>query len=439
MKKLLFFWNELKASFWFIPVLLILLGILLAVGLVYLDSLISIDQNGILRFFFVQNLDSARSILTTISSAMIGVAGTVFSVTLVVLTLAASQFGPRLIKNFMDIRLNQVVLGAYIATFLFCLLVLSSIKDQEDYVFIPSISILFAVFATIANIVLLIFFIHKIAISIQADKVVSDISVFISKQVQTLFPEKMGDDPEEEPEFDLDQTINQYSKSFSLKSPKSGYLQYVDSAALMESAEEKNIMMNLYYRPGSYLVIGMELAKIYSQKELEKDDLEQLIDHFVIGKTKTAQQDLEHSIHQMVEIAVRALSPGINDPYTAISCIDNLSTTMSYLTQSRLPSKYRYDSNQTLRIIADNLGFEGMMDAAFNQIRQFAGAIPAVLIRMMEAFITINEFAKKKTHQEAIIKHAEMVLRVGRETIKEKHDLKDLEERAEKILSLTKK
>lgn len=438
MKKLLFFWNELKASFWFIPVVLILLAIIMAVGLVYLDSLVSIDQNGVLRYFFVQNLDSARNILTTISSAMIGVAGTVFSVTLVVLTLAASQFGPRLIKNFMDIRLNQVVLGAYISTFLFCLLVLSSIKDQEDYLFLPSISILVAVFAAVANIILIVFFIHNIAISIQADKVVSDISDFIAKQVETLFPEKMGDDPEEDPELDLDQTIRQYPKTFSLPSPNSGYLQYLDSESLMKTMEEKNLMMILNYRPGSYLVSGIELAKIYGHQEIDPNEIDHVLDCFIIGKTKTAQQDLEHSIHQMVEIAVRALSPGVNDPYTAISCIDNLSSTMCYLTQARLPSKYRYDTNQTLRIISDHLEFKGMMNAAFNQIRQFAGGSPAVLIRLIEAFINIDEIAKKKSHKKEILKHAEMVLRLGRDTIKEKHDLDDLENQAKELVNLAK-
>ncbi|MCF8399055.1 MAG: DUF2254 domain-containing protein, partial [Bacteroidales bacterium] len=121
MKKLLFFWNKLQATFWFVPVLIILFSILLAIGFVYLDQNIAFSQGGLERFFFVHSVDSARSILSTISGAMIGVAGTVFSVTLVALTLASSQLGPRLIKNFMYVRLNQIVLGSYVSTYLYCL------------------------------------------------------------------------------------------------------------------------------------------------------------------------------------------------------------------------------------------------------------------------------------------------------------------------------
>lgn len=127
MKKLVFFWRELLAGFWFVPVLIIAFAVVLSVGPVTLDSHVTLPEEDWLRFFPVNSSDSARSILTTISGAMIGVAGTVFSVTLVALTLASSRFGPRLIKNFMYVRINQVVLGSYISTYLYCLPVLNSI------------------------------------------------------------------------------------------------------------------------------------------------------------------------------------------------------------------------------------------------------------------------------------------------------------------------
>lgn len=150
MKKLLFFWNELKATFWFVPILIIIFSIFLSVGLVYLDSLITFTPKGLGRFFIVNSADSARSILSTISGAMIGVAGTVFSVTLVALTMASSQLGPRMIKNFMYVRLNQIVLGSYISTYLYCLIVLNAIQENNDFTFFPSLSILLAIIAAIA-------------------------------------------------------------------------------------------------------------------------------------------------------------------------------------------------------------------------------------------------------------------------------------------------
>jgi uncharacterized membrane protein len=435
MKKLSFFWKEILATFWFVPVLIILFAIFLAMSLISLDGHVAISQDGWTRFFLVNNFDSARSILSTISGAMIGVAGTVFSVTLVVLTLASSQFGPRLIKNFMYVRINQVVLGSYISTFLYCLLILNAIKDTGEYSFIPSISIFVAILATVLNIILLIVFIHKIAISIQADNVISDISTSISKQVKTIFPEEMGGESKNEQKIDIAKATDRLPKIISLNSPRDGYLQYLDTDSLMEIVVEQNLILELYHRPGSFVVEGSELGLVYSKVDWDEGALKDLLDQFVIGKTKTAQQDLEYSIHQMVEIAARALSPGVNDPYTAISCIDNLTATMCYLAKAKFPSKYRFDKDDNLRVVSDVLEFEGVLDAAFNQIRQFSGGSTAVIIRLMEALITILSFTKKEKNRKAVIKHAEMVLTVGKETIKEKNDIHDLTERSKKILN----
>lgn len=433
MKKPILIWKELLASFWFVPVLIIGFSIVLSIGLVALDSYINIPRDGWLRFFLVSSSDSGRSILATISSAMIGVAGTVFSVTLVALTLASSQFGPRLIKNFMYVRLNQVVLGSYISTYLYCLLVLNAIKDNDNYNFIPSIAILVAILATVVNIILLIIFIHQIAVSIQADKIISDISDLIAKQLETLFPGRMGDESTAEPIFDEDVAISAYSVKTAIKSSQAGYLQYVDSEILMEIVTKNSALIKLHHRPGSFLVEGEEIALLYSKKELEYKILKNILDQFILGKTKTSQQDLEYSIHQMVEIAARALSPGVNDPYTAIACINNLTATLCYLTHAKFPSKYRVDKDAELRIIADVLDFEGVLDAAFNQIRQFSGGSTAVIIRLMEALNTILNMVRMESHKKAVIKHAEMVFRKGKESITEDNDLQDLIERSDKI------
>ena len=435
MKKLLFFWKELGATFWLLPVVIICFSILLSISLVYLDSLINIPKEGWVRFFLVSSSDSARSILSTISSAMMGVAGTVFSITLVALTLASAQFGPRLIKNFMYVRLNQVVLGLYISTYLYSLLVLNSITDSDGYTFIPSISILVAIVAAIINIILLIIFIHQIAISIQADKVVSDISEFIFKQVEPLFPEKMGEEIEDEENIEASVALSAYKKQDSIKSPKNGYLQYVDSDTLIDIITRNDALLELSCRPGDHLVEGMEIGLLFSNGNWEKNEFEKIFNQFVIGKTKTSQQDLEFSIHQMVEIAVRALASGVIDPYTVIACIDNLTAIMCYLAQAKFPSKYRFDEEGNLRVISDTLEFEGVLDAAFNQIRQFSSGSPAVIIRLMEALTTIHAFTRQEGHKKAVVKHAEMVLSCGKKNIEEKNDIDDLTERAVKILN----
>lgn len=422
------------ATFWFLPVLIIVFSILLSGGLISLDSSVVISQEGWIRFFLVNSSDSARSILSTISGAMMTVAGTVFSITLVALTLASSQFGPRLIKKFMYVRLNQAVLGSYISTYLYCLLVLNAVSDNDNYTFIPSISILVAIFAAIANIILLIIFIHQIAMSIQADHIISDISNFISRQVETLFPEKMGNENEKDEIIDITTAISRYKKHFSIRSPRSGYLQYIDSEVLVEIITKNEALLELHFRPGGFLVKGVDIGMLYSDKTPDEDELAKILDQFVIGNTQTSQQDIEFSINQMVQIACRALSPGVNDPYTAIACIDNLTATISYLSQAKFPSKYRFDENGNLRVIADISDFEGVLDAAFNQIRQFSEGSTAVIIRLMESLSIIYGLTNNDMYKKAVIKHADMVLAVGLRTIKEKNDIHDLTVRSKKIL-----
>lgn len=434
MKKIIFKLSELRATFWFLPVIIIIASILLSIGLMYIDDIVSFPKDGLSRFFLVNSLDSARIILSTISGAMIGVAGTVFSVTLVALTLASSQFGPRLIKNFMYVQLNQVVLGSYVSTYLYCLLVLNTLRDNNGYTFIPSISILVAILATIVNIILLIVFIHQIATSIQADNVISDILDVMSKKSEAMFPQKMGLEKEGRIAADRSTAISTFKNKTSIKSPKSGYFQYIDSETFIELITEKEAFVELYCRPGAYLVKGMEIGLLYSNDQWEEGTFETFFNQFVIGKIRTSQQDLEFSINQMVEIASRSLSPGINDPFTAIACIDNLTAMMAKLAQIKFPSRYRYDEQGELRVIVNTLDFEGALNAAFNQIRQFSEGCPAVIIRLMEALNTIYDFAKEYGHKEVVIKHMEMVLRVGVQTIKEENDIQDLKDRAKKIL-----
>jgi uncharacterized membrane protein len=373
-------------------------------------------------------------VLSVISGAMIGVAGTVFSITLVALTLASSQFGPRLLRNFMHERINQVVLGTYISTFLYCLMVLNVIKDNDEIEFIPFFSVFLAILAAVANIILLIIFIHHISVSIQADKVISDISVALSKNLKHMLPEETGGENTQRKAPDLISLKKSYKYQQTIPAYKSGYLQYVDSETIMNTAKEKKLLTILQHRPGDYLVEGLNFIEIYAEEKLTEEDLQKLQETFMIGRVRTPQQDVEFSIYQMVEVAARALSPGVNDPFTAITCIDNLTAIVCQLTKAKFPSQYLYDEDGRLRVVSDALTFEGMLNAAFNQIRQFAKGSPSVVIRLMEALVAVNKLAKTPKQKEAIQKHAKMILRMAKNSFEEKNDLDDLKERSEIIV-----
>ncbi len=434
MKKFKYYWNELKMTFWFIPVLILIISILMSIGFVYLDGIVTIPREGLARIFFVNSPDSARSILTTISGAMIGAAGTVFSITLVALTLASSQFGPRLVKNFMYVRLNQIVLGSYISTYLYCLLVLNAIRESNGYVFIPSISIFIAILAALINIILLIVFIHQIAVSIQPDKVIDDISKVIYDQVKSIFPEEKDEEVEKIQKHIIPSIKSKYQHITPIVCPKSGYLQYIDNETLLDLVSKYDGMLDLHYRLGNYAVQGLELGLLYTHDLLDKEKIDNIRDQFLIKTSKTARQDIEYSIYQMVEIAVRALSPGVNDPFTAFIIIDNLTAVLCYLAKKKFPLKYMADKEKNLRLITNSLEFEIVLDAAFNQIRQYSVGSASVIIKLMEALITINKFVKNENHKDAVLKHTKMVLNVGKASIKEVRDLDNLFSSSKQII-----
>jgi uncharacterized membrane protein len=432
MQKILYWWDKLLASFWFIPILIILFVIGAAIGLIYLDHLTSYTPEGMLKYLFPGSVESARSVLTIIAGAMIGVAGTVFSITLVALTLATSQFGSRLLRNFMYDKLNQVVLGVYVSSFVYCLLVLNAIKETGDLTFVPAISVFAAMAAAIACIILLIIFIHHISISIQSDKVISEIATSMSKHVEKLFPASIGHE-ELHPPVDMEKEKAACRHHHDVLCTKDGYLQSVDSETLLDLASKNDWIIELHFRPGDYLVKGTRICNICSKEPCGEEAGKKVFKAFIIGKVRTPLQDAEFSIHQMVEVASRALSPGVNDPYTATACIDNLGSVMCYLARAHFPSPYRFDEEDRLRVIANNLTFSGMMDAAFNQIRQYGEGNPAVLIRLMETLVTINGFIRSDEKKQEVTRHAKMVLHAARRGFTEPNDLKDLEARFKKL------
>ncbi|MBN2730155.1 MAG: DUF2254 domain-containing protein, partial [Bacteroidales bacterium] len=261
-----YLFEKLNASFWFVPILMLLITIGSAIGLIYLDSRIQIAHNGALRYLLPASVDSARSILTIIAGAMMGVAGTVFSITLVVLTLASSQLGSRLVRNFMYDKLNQIVLGSYVSSFVYCLIILSSLKEIESFQFIPSISVLVAIASAIAGIILLIIFIHHVSMSIQSDKVISDISEAMSKSIQKLFPKEIGH-AEERQAPDIDALHQKYALKKEVGCNRSGYLQSFDGQGLMNIAQDIDGIIILHHRPGDFLVQDMVLCEVLCNKE----------------------------------------------------------------------------------------------------------------------------------------------------------------------------
>jgi uncharacterized membrane protein len=374
--------------------------------------------------------DGARSLLGSVAGSMISVAATAFSITIVALQLAASNFGPRLLRNFMQDTGNQIVLGTFIGTFIYCLFVLRTIHGEGDGYeqYVPQLSVTVGTFLAIISISVLIYFIHHASTIIQASHVIENVSEDLHSAIKRLFPERIGHGEPEHRQGIEEIPMSFEKEALPIRANSTGYLQAIDDEELMEIACKHNLLIRLKIRPGKFLIQGSDLALVFPGKKVNKKLTKQINDAFILGKERTEQQDIEFPIDQLVEIALRAISPGINDPFTAIRCIDRISAGLCHLVQRDFPSPYRYDKNKKLRFIAEGVNFKGLVDRAFNQIRQYGKSDAGVIIRLLEAIATIATYTNNSKYQASLRHHADMILQDSREGLSQEQDRKDVEE-----------
>lgn len=433
--RLLNLWEAVQTSFWFIPGLMALSSIGLSIVTVAADRRVEfvsswmIDVPWVLDFLYTGGPEGTRTILSTIAGSMITVAGVAFSVTIVALTLTSSQFGPRLLRNFMKDRGNQAVLGTFIATFIYCLLILRSVDTSGRQIFVPYISVSFGVLLALASVGVLIYFIHHISTSIHADHVTETVYRELMETIQALFPEEYGHGgTEKRREGEDDRPVHPVAAS------RGGYLQAVDREGLLALAGEKDILISVPHRPGEYIVSGGTLVEVLGTVRPDESLAERIADHLIVGPQRTPEQDAEFAIHQLVEVAVRSLSPGINDPFTAISCIDRLGSALCYLAGRAFPSPYLLDGGGTPRVIVKPATYAGVLNAAFDQIRQHGRSSAAVTIRLLETLTVVAGHARDPEQRQAVLRQAAMVERAGRESLPEENDRQDVHERYRVLL-----
>ena len=376
----------------------------------------------------------ARTLLSTIASSMINIAGVTFSLVVVALQLASSQFGPRLLRNFMRDTGNQLVLGTFLATFIYCLIVLRTIREDKDNVFVPNISITVAVVLAFASLGVLIYFIHHMAEAIQADNLIAKVNRELDDAIERLFPMKLGQEPPKQRRWLEEIPADFDREACPIMAARSGYIQGIDNNKLMKIATKNNLLLRLKSRPGKFVVKGSEIIRAWPRQRVNEQLARQLDNSFLWGVQRTEQQDVEYPLNRLVEIAVRALSPAVNDPFTAIRCIDRLGEALCHLAAKDIPSPYRYDEENKLRVIADPVTFAGMTDAAFNQIRQYGQSSAAVTIRLLETLAVVAAHTHNQKDCAALLHHANMIRRGSDAGLPEEQDRKDVEARYQAVV-----
>lgn len=389
--------NDLRESYWFVPTLMAVAALLLALAMVYLDSHAGSTWMDGLPWLYAARPDGARSLLSSIGGSMIGVAGTTFSVTIAAVVYASGQYGPRLLSNFMSDRGNQVTLGTFIATFVYSLVVLRTIRSAGESgagapAFVPQLALLVALILVLCSIAVLIFFIHHVPMRIHINNVIERIGDRLIAEIDTRFPVFVGqplteaaDDPRIPRAFREDATPADVERRAPVRSKDIGYIQLIDESTLLDAARDHDLVIRLQYQSGDFAHKGSVLLEAWPAEECDEDASKALREAFAVGARRTALQDLRFLIDELVEIAARALSPGVNDPFTANSCFDWLGAAMADLARRDLPSRLRADNEGTLRVIAHPMTFGGFIDRAFGALAQYASADMIAGKRFLEA------------------------------------------------------
>ena len=381
MNELKQFWRGLRTSFWFVPSLIIAASVLLAVALIEAESIGSGQWQARWPRLFGASASGARGMLSTIAGSMMTVVGVTFSMTLVTLALASSQYTSRILRNFMRDRVTQVVLGIFAGIFTYCLIVLRTIRSGDEGGFVPSLAVFVGVVLAIGGIGALIFFIHHVASSIQASSLIASVADETMMAVDRLFPGKLGQEPVNDDE-NQERLLLPERNWQAVPAKRNGYIQSVDNAALLRLAREHKTIVRMERGIGHFVVRDTPLAWLALEGPPEKEVIAALQEAYSIGRHRTLEQDSAFGIRQIVDMALRALSPSTNDTTTTVMCVDYLSTILARLVSRDIPTSHRYEEGE-LRVITIGPSFASLVAESFDQIRDNAKGNVAVMLRML--------------------------------------------------------
>lgn len=425
------FWGNLRTSFWFVPFLIVAFSIALAFALLAADSFVG--DRWLTRRPRLLGADavSARAILSAIAGSMMTVVGVTFSMTLVTLALASSQYSSRILRNFIRDRVTQVVLGIFAGIFTYCLIVLRTIRVGEEFGFVASLAVSFSIVLAIGGIGVLIYFIHHIASSIQASSIIAVVADETMDAVDRIFPGALGqaaaDDGAEQVSRAVAQRVWQTVPGIG-----NGYIQSVDGDALMRLACRHKTIVQMEHGIGTFLVQGTPLVSVALGSPPDDDLVASLQDAYTISRHRTLEQDCAFGFRQIVDMAMRALSPGINDTSTAVMCVDYLTAILSRLAVRDAPSPHRFVDGE-LRLIGVAQTFASLVSESFDQIRSSAAGNVPVMLRLLAAVHTIGSLTSDPLRRQVLRDQVAWIGELAGRTVASQHDREQLEQRLAQV------
>jgi len=421
----------LRTNLWLVPAVEVLGAIVLFAATYALDRA---AYEGVFRvpgWAISGSPDVARTVLTAIAAAVITVVGVVFSIVIVALTLTSTQFGPRMLRNFIRDRGTQVTLGTYVATFVYAVLTLGSVGQGAHGNFVPHISVTVTLALMLVDLAVLIYFLHHIAIQIQLPQVIAGIAGDLQKAI-----ELQTGDPSEGADAELASALiaNMDGQGEVVIAPRSGYLQYLEHPTLVSIAAEVGAVIHVLFRPGHFIVQGQEYATVWPP-EAAFGVRRELAGAHVTGPYRTLAQDVSFGIDQLVEIGIRALSSAVNDTFTALTCIDWIGDSLYKITGRWQPTRVYRDAAGAVRVITTETTWERLVQRSFEKIRQAARGMPAVMIRQLDALAKVMERTATVADRQVLLDQAAMIERLSASTVDEPTDRVDISRAYQRVVA----
>jgi uncharacterized membrane protein len=436
--RIAYWWDELRAAYWFLPTLLAVAAAALVHLTLWIDRTFPIESGSqIAMFVFTGGASGAFTLLSTVAASMITVAATVFTITIVALALASTQYGPRLLRTFMYDTGTQVVLGVFIATFVYCLRVMLVIDEIGARPFVPHLSVTIAILMALASLGVLIYFFQHVSSSIQAYSIITAVGRDLEAAINRVYPDRRSatsreaDPPAPDPHVtDLE------TQSAPVMCPCSGYLQVIDREGLLHYATRADVTVRVDRRPGDFIAGRSGLARVGPSEKLDERLATKLRECFIIGAERTHTQDVEFPINQLVQLCLRALSPAVNDPITAMMCIDRLGAAFCHLATRDLGSGHLRDGAGRVRVVIDPPSFKSLIDAALNPIRQNGQNSVPVVLRLLETIGVIASQSPPGPLREALRTQAVVTKRSADAQPMDEHDRSAVASRYENTIDL---
>lgn len=409
------FGDYLRASFWFLPTLMVAGAVAMAGLLIGVDARVGAKLQERYPQLFDVTAQGARDLLTAIASSMITVAGVTFSITIVTLSLASSQYTSRALRNFLRDRGNQTVLGVFVAIFAYCLVVLFAIRDTAEHSFVPPLSVLVGIVLAFFGIGFLIYFIHHVAHSIQASTMIAETTQETLHAIDHLFPDG-NEDEQEDFACILPPEVVTAKRWQPVAARTSGYLQDLDIKRMVRLAEEQNIVLRMERAVGDFLLEASPLVSILGATQVAEETVVRIHRALAVSNHRTIVKDPGFGIRQMVDVAMKALSPGVNDTTTANVCLDHLTVVLARLIQRRLAVPCR-STDGHLRMILQVPSFADLLGESFEQIRQNAAGNVRVLAHLLYSVQQIAPLTENPQRLLALQQQVELTAEVVDRTV----------------------